>query len=87
MDADLLDVHLQTDLAGEDEQLARDILPGQVLSRIRFREPHLLRFAKQFAERHRAVVGVEQIAERARQDPFDLDDLVAAGDQIPAAST
>ena len=29
-----------------------------------------------------AVEGVEQVAERARQDAFDLEDLVAAGDQV-----
>ena len=39
----VVDVHLQPDLAGEDQQLARDVLPGQILARIGLGEPQLVR--------------------------------------------
>ena len=79
---DLVELHLQPDLAREDQQLARDIGARQVVSRIRFREADAVRFLHQRAERRRPVERVEEIAERAGQNALDLQDLVAARDEI-----
>ena len=38
--------------------------------------------AHERAERHAAVEGVEEITERAGEDAFDLEYLVAAGDEV-----
>ena len=59
-----------------------DVLPGQILARIRLGEPHRVRLRTSALNGTRAVEGVEQVAERSRQDAFDLDDLVAARDQV-----
>ena len=79
----LAEIHLQADLAPENQQLSRNVLAGQILARIGLREPHPVRVAHERAERHAAVERVEQIAERPGQDALDPHDLVAAGDQIP----
>ena len=42
-----------------------------------------MRCTHQRAERRAAVEGVEQITERARQNPLDANDFVAARNQVP----
>ena len=50
----------------------RDVLARQIVARIGLGESHAMGVAHQRAERHAAVEGVEQVAERAGQDAFDL---------------
>src|SRR6185295_10057929 len=75
-------LHLQADLARQNQELARDVRARQIVSRIRLGEADAMRFLHQRAERRGAVERVEEITERAGQNALDLQDLVAAGDEI-----
>src|SRR3546814_11988085 len=71
--------------AREDQQLAANVLAGQVDPRIWLGVAGIARLAYEIRERPLAVVAVEQPDQRTRQHALDAVDEGAAGDQ-PASS-
>ena len=82
VDADIVELHLQSGLARQDQQLAGDVLAGQILARIGLGVAEPVGFANERAEWNGAVERVEQVAERPREDSLHPRDHVAADDQI-----
>ena len=72
---DVIELQLQPNLAAEDDELARHVHARQIVARIGLGVTFGLRFAHDGRERNAAVVDIEQIRQRAREDAFDADDV------------
>ena len=75
-------LEVEPHLARQDDQLARDVGAREIVARIRLGESLRLGLAHQRRERLLAVPDVEEVRQRAREDPFDPLDAIAGLAQI-----
>src|SRR5262249_21717669 len=81
VDADITQIHFQSNLSRENQELASDIRAGEIVTSIGLGEAQPVSFSHQRAEGNRTVEGVKQIAQCSRKDAFDLRHDVSARDQ------
>ena len=74
---DVLELDVDAALAGEDDNLPRDVGAAEVVPRVRLGVPELLGGLHDRAELVVGAVGVEDVGERSAEDALDLVDAVA----------
>ena len=74
---DVLELDVDAALAGEDDNLPRDVGAAEVVPRVRLGVPELLGGLHDVAELVVGAVGVEDVGERSAEDALDLVDAVA----------
>ncbi len=77
LDFDVGELQLEAQLTAQDDELAGDVHAREVIARIGLRVAPLARIADDVGERRAAIIDVEEIGERSREDPLDAGDLVS----------
>ncbi len=83
LNLDIAQLELEAHLAAEDDELAGDVHPGEVIARVGLRIASLARIADDIGERRAAVIDVEEIRQRSREDALDARDLIPGLSQVP----
>src|SRR3972149_5873023 len=77
LSTNIVEIHLPSNLAGEDKQLARNVFSPQIIPGIGVGESQLVRLTDELAERSQPIIRIKQITQRARQYPLDLLDCIS----------
>src|SRR6185437_2471660 len=76
LDPDIAELELEPHFAAENDELAGDVHPGEVIARIRLGVPPLARIEHDIGERGAPVIDVEKVSEGPGEDALDTRDLI-----------